>query len=564
MNSKLEPTNSLIWALVILLGFVFNASAAPYHVQVTNKFYNPNALNGDQFGSAAALDANTAVVGAPFADDRGSNSGAVVVYHVTLDSNNTQINSLEAILHGSDSLPEDAFGSAVAISGDVILVSAPGADTTGINSNSGAVYIFRKTNGNWVQEKKLVPTANEGFGAAVAVSGNFAFVGAPENDDVATDSGAVYVYNYRGSSTGWSYLQTLLAPNGTLSDAFGKAVAAFQDQVIVGAPAHSLKIVNYGSAHIFKFNNGMYQTDAILTRANGDALSDQFGAAVDINANYAVVGAPLSDLRGTDSGAAFISVKATTGWQYFATLQASDGQSYDHFGASVALRDNKAMAGSPFNLGVGAAYLFHLAAPEVELFKFTASDRSSFDNFGTAVDTSRGSDGEVYIFGSPGDDDRGIDAGSAYARIDGFLSIPNDCIQNSDCNDNNACTTDSCVNGECQNLNNSNLCNDGIFCNGADTCSGGTCSLHAGNPCPGADGDIDCSETCSESAKACSANDPDGSLCNDGNVSTRYDMCSLGICAGISSTRCLRAGRYCTKNSQCCSKSCNLSTKKCR
>jgi hypothetical protein len=75
-------------------------------------------------------------------------------------------------------------------------------------------------------------------------------------------------------------------------------------------------------------------------------------------------------------------------------------------------------------------------------------------------------------------------------------------------------------------------CNDGTFCNGADTCSGGSCSNHAGDPCPGADGDGDCSESCSEASDACSAADPNGAACDDGNVCTVDDQCTGGVCSG--------------------------------
>ena len=64
-------------------------------------------------------------------------------------------------------------------------------------------------------------------------------------------------------------------------------------------------------------------------------------------------------------------------------------------------------------------------------------------------------------------------------------------------------------------------CDDGVFCNGADTCDGGACSVHAGDPCPGTDGDGDCSESCNEGARNCTANDPNGSACDDGHVLRR-------------------------------------------
>jgi hypothetical protein len=57
------------------------------------------------------------------------------------------------------------------------------------------------------------------------------------------------------------------------------------------------------------------------------------------------------------------------------------------------------------------------------------------------------------------------------------------CTRNADCDDGNICTTDICNNTVCEHIPNSLPCNDGKYCNGADTCSGGLCSIHAGDPC---------------------------------------------------------------------------------
>jgi hypothetical protein len=75
-------------------------------------------------------------------------------------------------------------------------------------------------------------------------------------------------------------------------------------------------------------------------------------------------------------------------------------------------------------------------------------------------------------------------------------------------------------------------CNDGLFCNGADTCNmSGACSGHAGDPCPGPDGDNDCKESCNEGTDSCTANDPNGSACTDGMFCTGTDTCMAGTCS---------------------------------
>ncbi len=104
--------------------------------------------------------------------------------------------------------------------------------------------------------------------------------------------------------------------------------------------------------------------------------------------------------------------------------------------------------------------------------------------------------------------------------------------------------------GRCSNPSkpNGSPCNDGHFCNGADTCNSGTCGAHTGNPCPGADGDSDCSETCNEAAGNCTTNDPNGSSCDDGNPDTANDQCTNGICGGAQD---LCTGKTCTALDQC-------------
>lgn len=71
-------------------------------------------------------------------------------------------------------------------------------------------------------------------------------------------------------------------------------------------------------------------------------------------------------------------------------------------------------------------------------------------------------------------------------------SPPPGCKVDDDCNDDNVCTDDTCnADGTCSYENNTSKCDDGIFCNGADTCISGACSVHTGDPC----GDAGCDET---------------------------------------------------------------------
>ncbi len=77
------------------------------------------------------------------------------------------------------------------------------------------------------------------------------------------------------------------------------------------------------------------------------------------------------------------------------------------------------------------------------------------------------------------------------------------------------------------------VCDDGLYCNGTDQCASGTCTAHAGDPCPGVDADADCSESCEETTDDCTAFDAPGAACDDGKFCTRIDACTqAGTCEG--------------------------------
>ena len=129
--------------------------------KVTSSDQTPS--NG--FGRAVALNGTTALIGAHSAH---LGRGAAFIF-TEIDGVWTQTQELT----GSDSLVGDNFGDAVALSGDTVVVAAPGATINGAEAQ-GAVYIFHRKHGIWIQSQKL--TANDGarqdlFGGAIALSG---------------------------------------------------------------------------------------------------------------------------------------------------------------------------------------------------------------------------------------------------------------------------------------------------------------------------------------------------------------------------------------------------------
>jgi len=143
---------------------------------------------GDHFGSSVALNGIAMAIGA-----RSANGGTGAAY---VFEKGVQGWEEAAMLTASDGQAGDAFGWSVGIDGATAVVGAHD-DTLG-STAFGSAYVFRNTGAGWAETAKLVATgstAGDAFGQAVAVSGQNAIVGAYRHDDKGDDSGSAYVYD---------------------------------------------------------------------------------------------------------------------------------------------------------------------------------------------------------------------------------------------------------------------------------------------------------------------------------------------------------------------------------
>jgi hypothetical protein len=297
-----------------------------------------------------------------------------------------------AKLVASDGATNDNFGQSVAVSGDTVIVGATG-DTIGGNANQGSAYIFiRGTNGLWTQQRKL--TAADGdtyhiFGSSVAITGDTVVVGAPGAN---VDQGSAYVYVRSGTT--WSLQQKLLANDGAASDRFGNSVGIAGDSIIVGAFCNSIGgNNNQGSAYVFVRDGSAWTQQQRLTAADGDSV-DNFGGSVAIGGNTAIVGADSDDI-GTagNQGSAYIFTRSGTNWTEQQKLLAGDGAADDRFGSSVdiAINTDSVIVGAPANdIGVdgdrGSAYVFtRSGAIWTQQQRLTASGGRAADFFGVSA-----------------------------------------------------------------------------------------------------------------------------------------------------------------------------------
>lgn len=255
-------------------------------------------------------------------------------------------------------------------------------------------------------EQKVVAfdgTNNEYFGSAVALSGNTAVIGAPQD----APRGSAYVFTRSGTT--WLFAAKLTTPD---SGSFGYSVAIFGDTILIGARSTNS---SQGSAYIFtKPAAGWVTTSAYtakLTASDGLA-GDYFGASVDISNDTVLIGAYGDDNGANDGqGSAYVFIKPAGGWKttstYTAKLTASDGADDDDFGYSVAIFEDAILIGAPYDDNAaywdqGSAYIFEkpiggwntTSAHTAKII----TDAGTNNYFGNSVDIS----GDTILIGSRG------------------------------------------------------------------------------------------------------------------------------------------------------------------
>lgn len=343
--------------------YIFVATETGWQQQA--KLVANDGTRDDTFGGNVALNCEYAVVGSRGDDDTGKDSGSVYVFKREGDTWQQL-----AKLIAEDGAAGDAFGQAVAISNDYIIVGSPHDDDFG--NSSGSSYVFRRNGSSWYQEAKL--TASDGaegdvFGISVSVSGEHILVGADLNDEIAEDAGAAYVYVR--SENGWVEEAKLTALDGSETDIFGVRVALFDETALISARRDddARMGVDAGSAYIFARQDRKWIQQAKLVAPDGVA-DDRFGRSVALFDDTALIGAMFTDDAGENSGSAYVFSRSKNSWTASTKLLADGGSADDVFGWSVAIgRDHMLVGATQHDAGVnkaGAAYIFSVLSVQSE------------------------------------------------------------------------------------------------------------------------------------------------------------------------------------------------------
>jgi hypothetical protein len=255
--------------------------------------------NYEKFGGSVAIDGDTIVIGASEENDSGTRKNGAVYVFTRSGSTWTQ----QAKLLASDKATSDYFGTSVSIDGDTAVIGAYRSSNSGADKN-GAAYVFTRSDGTWVQQAKLLASdmaSGDNFGRPVSIDGDTAVIGAYRS----SSSGAVYVF-IRSAGT-WVQQAKLLASDRAYGDNFGSSVALDGDTAVIGAiNQDDTGTENNGAAYVFIRSAGAWTQHTKLV-ASDKASWDWFGNSIDIDGDTAVIGANYEDDSGTENnGAAYV------------------------------------------------------------------------------------------------------------------------------------------------------------------------------------------------------------------------------------------------------------------
>jgi hypothetical protein len=332
-------------------------------------------IAGAHFGASVAISGETLVTGALYTDSFPAHAGEAYIYAW----NGIQC-TFDAKVQAAGGFPGDGFGEAVAVSGDTVLVGAPG---------QAAVWVFQRFDTGleqgWALSAKLTGSVSS-FGAAVVFAGNRAVIGAP-------DAGLAFVYERSGVV--WTQQATLVAADGATDNRLGTSLSLSGEAVLVGAPRALHAGIPCGAAYVFGHADGVWTQQRKLV-ASDAAAQQSFGSAVSLSGNTALVGAPGDGSPAIrDAGAAYVFSGFGTTWTEQAKFTAPDAAAGDRLGGSVCIAGVSLLAGADHD-----SYGSLVAGGSVREFRLSPC-AGSITDYGAGCSGSGGHVPQLSLAGCP-------------------------------------------------------------------------------------------------------------------------------------------------------------------
>ena len=267
-----------------------------------------------RFGRSVDIWKDTAIVGA----DLFNNQGAAYVFQRHAGGENTWSEMTRIVASDGERNDEFGTSVGIS-GDSVIVGARKNYEDSLLWSGSAYIFSRDKGGSdNWGQVQKLKasnPGWQDYFGSAVAISGDLAIVGSPsdDNDENGVDSGSAFIFEASQTNPGaWFRRAKLTARYGARSDRFGAAVAIDGEIAVVGAVGHAVAGPTSGAGYLFQRhpNTLSWRQMALLSRFDGKPHTE-FASAVSVSGDLAILGSSRDDgaCSGDDfcwSGAAYI------------------------------------------------------------------------------------------------------------------------------------------------------------------------------------------------------------------------------------------------------------------
>ena len=497
------------------------------------KLVASDAAADDIFGITVAVDGDVAIVGADREDSGGTNTGAAYLF--SRDEGGAD-NWGELIkLTASDAQDQDEFGNAVALNGDAAVVGASNVDNGG-GFQAGAAYVFalRKEDGDPCSSgaECVSRFCVDGFCCDTACGGN------DPNDCVACSLAA----DGPADGTCGSITDGTSCDDGLFCTGVDTCMAGVCNAT--GDPCAA----NVGDADTNCSESCDEASDSCTANdPDGSACDDSTFCNGTETCTAGTCGSSTGDPCLVNVGDADTDCSescdegADTCTANDPDASSCDDSAYCNGTETCTAGVCGSSTGDPCLINVGDA------------------DTDCSESCDEGADTCTATDPD----GSSCLDDGSFCTGAETCQSGACVSAGDPCAANvgdadTDCSESCDEGADSCTAADPD----ASSCDDSMFCNGTETCTTGVCGSSSGDPCAAflGDSDLDCSESCDEGTDTCTATDPDGSSClDDGLHCTGPETCQAGTCQSAGDPCAALVGDADTD----CSESCNEAADDC-
>ncbi len=292
-----------------------------------------------EFGGAVAVQGDLAAIGWIGAMDGDDRIGHVVLYQWQDDQ------WVQAqVLSDPDSEHGDRFGTSIDIDGEQMIVGCQLDDEAALNAGSGLVY--RRIDGVWTFEARLVPTQGDEFtwaGRDVAIDEDIAVIGAYRewNDDTQA-AGAAYVF-HRGADGVWTTEARLTAADPHPGNYFGYSLSLDGERLAVGSILNDAPIEDSGAVYLFDRTGGAWPQQKL----SPPDVGGEFSYAIAMRGTDLLIGSVYHAGPGFATGAVYRFEWVLDQWQWRGKWLPLPGTDDCFFGACIAIDGERAVVGAP-------------------------------------------------------------------------------------------------------------------------------------------------------------------------------------------------------------------------